>query len=97
MNPRTRIEQYQRLKDLRRKGPLPEEALTAPIGEDVPSMSEIRALADRVFGDPAKAESWFGHPNRSMFGQRPIDLMQDQLGAVVVRDTLHQIDHGIFA
>lgn len=97
MNPRTRIEQYQRLKDLRRKGPLPEDARNVAMGEDAPNLVEVRALADRVFGDPAKAERWLGKPNRSMSGQKPIDLMQDEVGAAVVRDTLHQIDHGIFA
>jgi putative toxin-antitoxin system antitoxin component (TIGR02293 family) len=97
MNPRTRIQQYQRLKDLRRKGPLPEEARHIPMDEDAPSVFEVRALADRVFADPEKAERWFGRPNRSMSGQKPIDLMQDEVGAAVVRDTLYQIDHGIFA
>ena len=97
MNPRTRIEQYQRLKDLRRRGPLPEKARSGPIGEDAPSIAEVRALADRVFADRAKAETWLGRPNRSMSGQKPVDLLQDELGLAVVRDTLHQIDHGIFA
>ncbi|QUS41266.1 DUF2384 domain-containing protein [Tardiphaga alba] len=97
MNPRTRIEQYQHLKDLRRQGPLPEEARNAPMREHVPSLLEVRAYADQVFGDPAKAERWFNHPNRSMYGQKPIDLMKDDIGAAVVHETLGQIDHGIFA
>lgn len=97
MNPRTRIEQYQHLKDLRRKGPLPEEARNIRTSEDIPSLREIRAYADEVFGDPEKAEHWFGHPNRSMYGQKPIDLMQDDIGAAVVHETLGRIDHGIFS
>jgi hypothetical protein len=58
---------------------------------------EILIVADRVFADEAKAEAWLQRPNASMSGQRPIDLMQDELGAAVVRETLEQIDHGIFA
>lgn len=58
---------------------------------------ELHALAERVFGDEAKAKAWLDHPNKSMSGQRPIDLLQDELGAAVVRETLDQIDHGIFA
>jgi putative toxin-antitoxin system antitoxin component (TIGR02293 family) len=58
---------------------------------------EILRVADRVFADVTKAEAWLQRPNASMSGQRPIDLMQDELGAAVVRETLEQIDHGIFA
>lgn len=96
MNPRTRIERYQSLKDLRRQGPLPEEA-QASLGDERLSVLEVRALADRIFGDEAKAEAWLCRPNKSLSGQRPLDLMQDELGAAVVCETLEQIAHGIFA
>ena len=96
MNPRTRIERYQGLIDLRRRGPLPSEA-QATLRDERLSILEIRALADRIFGDEAKAEAWFRHPNKSMSGQTPLELMQDEVGAAVVRETLGQIDHGIFA
>ncbi|KJC50020.1 hypothetical protein UB31_15255 [Bradyrhizobium sp. LTSP849] len=58
---------------------------------------EIRTLANRVFGDTAKAAAWLDRPNRSLSGQKPVDLLQDELGAAVVRELLEQIDHGIFA
>jgi putative toxin-antitoxin system antitoxin component (TIGR02293 family) len=58
---------------------------------------EIRTLANRVFGDTAKAMAWLDRPNRSLSGQKPVDLLQDELGAAVVRELLEQIDHGIFA
>jgi uncharacterized protein (DUF2384 family) len=58
---------------------------------------EIHALADRVFADPEKAKAWLSRPNASLNGQPPSDLLKDELGAAVVRETLEQIDHGIFA
>jgi putative toxin-antitoxin system antitoxin component (TIGR02293 family) len=58
---------------------------------------EMRTLAARVFGDAKKAEAWLNRTNPSFSGQRPIDLLQDELGAAVVREALEQIDHGIFA
>jgi len=58
---------------------------------------ELRALADRVFGDEKKADVWLHRPNSSMAGQIPLDLLNDELGAAVVREALEQIDHGIFA
>jgi putative toxin-antitoxin system antitoxin component (TIGR02293 family) len=58
---------------------------------------EVRALADRVFGDERKADAWLNRPNPSLSGQVPLDLLKDEIGAAVVRETLEQIDHGIFA
>jgi putative toxin-antitoxin system antitoxin component (TIGR02293 family) len=58
---------------------------------------EIRTLADRVFGDEKKAEAWLQRPSAVLSGQKPIDLLKDELGAAVVRETLEQIDSGIFA
>jgi len=58
---------------------------------------DIRALAERVFGDAEKAEAWLTRSNSSLSGQRPLDLLKDELGTAVVREMLEQIDHGIFA
>jgi hypothetical protein len=58
---------------------------------------DIRTLAERVFGDGEKAEAWLTRPNSSLSGQRPVDLLKDELGAAVVREMLERIDHGIFA
>jgi hypothetical protein len=57
---------------------------------------EIKTLADRVFDDPRKAEAWLKRPNKTLSGQRPVDLLKDELGAAVVREMLERIDHGIF-
>jgi hypothetical protein len=58
---------------------------------------EIKPLAERVFGDEQKANSWLNRANSLFSGQRPIDLLQDELGTAVVREALEQIDHGIFS
>lgn len=58
---------------------------------------EIKALADRVFGDEKKAGVWLHRPNASLAGQKPADLLNDELGTAIVRELLEQIDHGIFA
>ncbi|HXO70970.1 MAG TPA: MbcA/ParS/Xre antitoxin family protein [Bradyrhizobium sp.] len=57
----------------------------------------LKQLAVRVFGDEEKAESWLHRPNASLSGQKPVDLLKDEFGAVVVRETLERIDHGMFA
>ncbi|MEH2506203.1 hypothetical protein V1290_005014 [Bradyrhizobium sp. AZCC 1578] len=58
---------------------------------------DIRALAERVFGDRERAEAWLTRSNSSLSGQKPLDLLKDELGAAVVREMLERIDHGIFA
>jgi putative toxin-antitoxin system antitoxin component (TIGR02293 family) len=58
---------------------------------------EIKTLADRIFGDEKKAEVWLQRPNGSLSGQKPADLVNDELGTAVVREMLERIDHGIFA
>jgi putative toxin-antitoxin system antitoxin component (TIGR02293 family) len=58
---------------------------------------DIKTLADRVFGEEERAKAWLQRPNGSLSGQRPVDLLKDELGAAVVREMLEQIDHGIFA
>jgi hypothetical protein len=58
---------------------------------------EIKTLADRVFADEDKADAWLQRPNLSVSGQRPADLLKDELGTAVVREMLERIDHGIFA
>jgi putative toxin-antitoxin system antitoxin component (TIGR02293 family) len=60
-------------------------------------MSRIIALAERVFGDPKKANRWLAKPSR-MIGQRvPLDLLRTEAGARQVEQALHRIDHGILA
>jgi hypothetical protein len=58
---------------------------------------EIKTLADRIFGDEQKADAWLRRPNASLSGQKPADLLNDELGTAVIREMLERIDHGIFA
>jgi len=58
---------------------------------------EIKTLADRIFGDEQKAVAWLHRPNASLSGQKPADLLNDELGTALVRELLERIDHGIFA
>jgi hypothetical protein len=125
MSPRTRAQAYEDLKELRRRGELPDdplevqawvetitplevrawvETITLKIGDDFWAISEssirfldVKALADRVFGDEKKADDWLARPNESLSGQKPVDLLKDELGAAVVRETLERIDSGFFA
>jgi putative toxin-antitoxin system antitoxin component (TIGR02293 family) len=73
------------------------EAVLRAHPEALSRLLEIKTLADRVFGDEKRAEAWLQRPAAALSGQRPADLLKDELGAAVVREMLEQIDHGIFA
>jgi len=112
MGPKQLAEVYEELKELRRQGEsegmiksriehLSIQGSIAPlVKEQSAALSrflEIKTLADRVFGDERKSEAWLQRPRATLSGQRPIDLLKDELGAAVVREILEQVDHGIFA
>jgi hypothetical protein len=112
MSAKPLAETYEELKELRRQGGLDpkirdvidllknrlvEERDAAADEEKVVRLLDILTLAHRVFGDQQKAEAWLNRPAASLSGQKPIDLLKDELGAAVVRETLEQIDNGIFA
>jgi len=68
-----------------------------PEPEVLVRLLDIRTLSERIFGDEEKAEAWLTRSNSSLSGQRPLDLLKDELGTAVVREMLERIDHGIFA
>jgi hypothetical protein len=88
----------ERFGELIKRLDMPEDvAVKSGESENLVRILEIKTLADRVFGDETKAEAWLHRPNASLTDQKPIDLLEDELGAAVVRELLERIDHGIFA
>ena len=60
-------------------------------------LARITALAERVFGEDAKAYAWLREPSRTLSGQVPLDLLRTETGAQLVEQTLHRIDFGMLA
>jgi putative toxin-antitoxin system antitoxin component (TIGR02293 family) len=58
-------------------------------------LARIAAMAERIFGDPAKAHRWLRKPNRALDGAVPFELLRTETGAYSVEQTLHQIDFGM--
>jgi len=101
-------EAYEKLKELRRQGDAGSNDVRSILvqaghfagaltSEGLIRTIEIKTLAERIFGDPAKADAWLNRSNPRLSGQRPVDLLKDELSAAVVREMLERIDHGIFA
>lgn len=59
--------------------------------------AKIQALAIEVFADTDKAQAWLKKARSKFGGQSALALMQSEVGAQLVADTLNQIDAGYFA
>lgn len=59
--------------------------------------AKVQALALEVFGNQEKAIAWLHKPRRAFDSLSAKDLLQSEVGAQLVEDTLNQLDAGYFA
>jgi putative toxin-antitoxin system antitoxin component (TIGR02293 family) len=55
------------------------------------------ARGEEVFEDRDAAVDWLKAPNASLGGATPLSLLDTDIGAEGVMDTLGRIEHGVFA
>lgn len=60
-------------------------------------VARVIERAEEVFEDPDAARGWLKAPNASLSGQTPMSLLDTEIGAESVLDTLGRIEHGVFA
>ena len=58
---------------------------------------EVIALAERVFGDKARACAWLRAPKRKFDGRAPLQLLATPEGGQIVEEALVSIDEGYAA
>jgi putative toxin-antitoxin system antitoxin component (TIGR02293 family) len=73
------------------------EPLTREESERAVRLARIAALAEEVFGDPAKAWRWLRKPKQRCEERTPVELLATENGARLVEEMLYQIDDGLFA
>jgi putative toxin-antitoxin system antitoxin component (TIGR02293 family) len=85
---------------------IPERTLVRRKKEGVLSSEESAKLvrvarvverAEAVFGDFDVALDWLKSANASLSGVTPLSLLDTEIGAESVMDTLGRIEHGVFA
>ena len=59
-------------------------------------LSRIMAHAVDVFGCRTKAADWMRRGNRALNGEKPLSLLNTDIGARQVDDVLGRIEHGVF-
>lgn len=60
-------------------------------------VARIYAMAEAVLGSRDAAERWMGAPNWALDGARPLEMLDTEVAAREIEDTLGRIDDGIFA
>jgi putative toxin-antitoxin system antitoxin component (TIGR02293 family) len=53
--------------------------------------------ANEVFEDPEAALHWLKSPNSALSGATPLSILDTDIGAESVLDTLGRIEHGVYA
>jgi putative toxin-antitoxin system antitoxin component (TIGR02293 family) len=59
--------------------------------------ARIVGRANEVFEDSDAALHWLKSPNSALSGATPLSLLDTEIGAESVLDTLGRIEHGVFA
>jgi putative toxin-antitoxin system antitoxin component (TIGR02293 family) len=85
-----------------RQSPLtPETYLRSQIYADSDSRSQrlarVVGRAGEIFEDFDIALDWLKSPNAALSGATPLSLLDTDIGAESVMDTLGRIEHGVFA
>ncbi len=60
-------------------------------------VARITAMAEQVFGEPARAWRWLRRPKTFLAGKSPIEMLATEVGARIVEEVIFQIDYGIAA
>ena len=85
---------------------IPERTLARRKREGILSSEESAKLlrlaravgrAHEVFEDPAAALHWLKAPKAALSGASPLSILDTEIGAESVLDTLGRIEHGVYA
>lgn len=60
-------------------------------------VARVAALAEQVFGEPARAWDWLRKPKTRFASRAPMEMLATEAGARLVEEMIVQLDHGIFA
>jgi putative toxin-antitoxin system antitoxin component (TIGR02293 family) len=60
-------------------------------------LAQVAARAVEVLGSSAKASAWLQKPNRALGHVPPLEQMDTDVGAHMVKELLGRIEHGVFS
>jgi len=71
--------------------------LTAAESDRTVRLARVYANAVEMIGDEAKAVEWLRTPNRALGGERPLDQLDNEVGAREVENILGRIAYGVYS
>ncbi len=74
-----------------------EGTLNSEESAKVVRLARVVERAEEVFEDLETALTWLKTPNAALFRVTPLSLLDTDIGAESVMDTLGRIEHGVFA
>jgi putative toxin-antitoxin system antitoxin component (TIGR02293 family) len=60
-------------------------------------LARLAATASDVLGTRDRAVDWMTKPNRALAGERPVELLDTDVGFQNALDVLNRIEHGVFS
>ena len=73
------------------------QRLDALQSERVLRLAHVATRATEVLGSEARARSWLLTENRALGGDRPLDLLDTDIGTQAVEDVLVRLEYGVFS
>jgi len=70
--------------------------LTPTESDRLARVARVVALAEDAIGDKARARRWLTEPTAALAGQRPVDLLDSDIGAEQVEGVLVRIEYGVY-
>lgn len=74
-----------------------EKALSPEQSDRLSRVLRVYARAEEAIGDVSRAHRWLHKANRSLEGNRPIDLLGTDAGSRAVEKVLGRIEHGVIS
>jgi putative toxin-antitoxin system antitoxin component (TIGR02293 family) len=73
------------------------QPLTVEESDRLARVVRVAQAAEDALGDQENAARWLRKPNRALKGNRPIDLLESDLGARMVERALGRVEHGVYS
>jgi putative toxin-antitoxin system antitoxin component (TIGR02293 family) len=71
--------------------------LTSAESDRTVRVARVCTHAVEMIGDQEKAIAWLRTPNRALSGERPLDLLDTDMGARMVEDIVGRIAYGVYS
>jgi putative toxin-antitoxin system antitoxin component (TIGR02293 family) len=73
------------------------QPLTVTESDRLLRVTRVLVRAIDALGSAEKARVWMRTPNRALRGTLPLSLLETDIGARLVEDTLGRIEHGVYS